>query len=139
MHLCPTEVAVYAENMLGGYGQEGLNLPGIQTLFLTPDEPLGHVILKIGPRPGILRLTLRDKQTRKFVSTATLRFVSAGGRMYASGTGNFESPKPTQLCVPIRAATDVMLEVTAPGYRTWHYTDAVPPSQTMLHLESDEQ
>jgi hypothetical protein len=74
------EVAVYAENMLGGYWQEGLNLPGKQTLFLTPDEPLRHVILKIGPRPGILKLTLRDKQTRKFVSTATLHFVSAGQR-----------------------------------------------------------
>ena len=128
-----------AEAPFGGYWKEDLKAARLQTVTLTPEEPFGRVILRIGPRPGILNLSLRDKETGEFVWSAQIHLSVASRKLGSSGTGNFEKSESSGLRVPIRPNSDVILEVSAPGYKTWFYTDPTTPSQRTLRLESDEQ
>jgi hypothetical protein len=133
------KVGLYAESALRGYWEEDEKRPTAQTVTLTSAEPHVHVTLNIGPRPGVLNLSLRDKETGKFVWTATIHLSSTTRNLGSSGTGNYEKSESSELRVPIRPATDVMLEVSAPGYKKWLYTDPANPSQPTLRLNSGEQ
>ena len=130
---------IRAQAPFGGYWEEDTKAAILQTVTLTPEEPSRRVTLRIGPRPGIMNLSLRDKETGEFVWSAQIHLSIASRKLGSSGTGNFEKSESSGLRVPIRPNSDVILEVSAPGYKTWFYTDPTTESQRTLRLESGEQ
>jgi Carboxypeptidase regulatory-like domain len=98
-------------------------------IALSPDQPSGSVIISLR-KAGVLITDVRDKATGKSLSASYK--LSVPKRWERQG----------QLSYPllIHPSTDVMLEVSASGYKTWFYSDASNPSRPLpLRLESGEQ
>jgi hypothetical protein len=98
-------------------------------IALSPDQPSGSVIISLR-KAGMLIAEVRDKATGKPVSASYK--LSVPKRWQTQG----------QLSHPllIHPSTDVMLEVSATGYKTWFYSDASNPLRPLpLRLESGEQ
>jgi hypothetical protein len=98
-------------------------------IALSPDQPSGSAIISLR-KAGMLIADVRDKATGKPVSASYK--LSVPKRWQTQG----------QLSHPllIHPSTDVMLEVSASGYKTWFYSDASNPLRPLpLRLESGEQ
>ena len=98
-------------------------------IALSPDRPSANVVISIR-KAGIVRLDVKDKATGKPVA----------GRYKLSAPGRWETGGEVSYPLLIHPSTDVMLEVSANGYRTLFYSDASNPSRPLpLRLESGEQ
>ena len=132
---CQVTYGVVASKIDDGYADFGLTAPVKVTI--TPEEPLASVILKLGPRAGILIPLVKNKITGKPVSDFLVKWrvdVPGGAWQGASGFSQWT----TRTSIP--AAKDVSLEVSANGYRTWVYIDPSNQSRpSYLRLESGER
>jgi Carboxypeptidase regulatory-like domain len=98
-------------------------------IALSPNQPSGSVIIALR-KAGMLIIDVRDRASGKPVSASYK--LSVPKRWERQG----------QLSYPllIHPSTDVMLEVSASGYKTWFYSDASNPSRPLpLRLESGER
>jgi hypothetical protein len=131
------KIDVYAQAEMQGYWQDA-STPRKQTVTLTTKAPIAHVALSAGPKPGELIVNVMDKTTGKAVHSffVTLIGDTAG---FCSGTGNFRQAGASGVRVPIPPATDVIVEVSAEGYKNWFYTDPSDSSRPVLRLESGEE
>jgi hypothetical protein len=126
---------VVASKNEDGYADFGLTAPVKVTL--TPEEPLANVIVKLGPRAGILIPRVRDKVTGTPLPDFFLKWRVDVPDGTWTGTSGF-SQWTTRTSIP--AAKDVSFQVSAPGYQTWVYTDPSNLSRpSYLRLESGEQ
>jgi hypothetical protein len=138
------KISVYAQKEMGGYWQD--QVPGtgyeatklMKTVQLTPESPIARVVLKIGPKPAELIVNVTDRQTGKPVETFFVRWI-ADTSSACSGNGNFTGRGTSGVRVPIRAATDVIVEVSATGYKSWYFSDPSDPTRPVLRLESGEE
>jgi hypothetical protein len=131
-------VGVYAEAVRQGYWRDD-ETARTQMVALSAKAPTAHVALKIGPRPGELIVSVTDKTTGKAVDSFFVRLI-ADTTGYCSGVGNFtKQPGTSGVRVPIGTATDVLVEVSAKGYKNWFYSDPASPSRPVLRLESGEE
>jgi len=107
-------------------------LPAAVTI--SPEQPDGIIVLKLGPRAGVLKGTVRDAVTGKKIGTNfTVRRWGTPGRFFSTSEG-------PQFRLLIPASTDVTLEVTAPGYKKWFFAAQSHPSRPApLRLESGAQ
>jgi len=122
---------VYASKPLDGYPEaDPAYIDENQSaIALSPDQPLGSVIISLR-KAGMLITDVRDKATGKAVSAYYK--LSVPKRWQRQG----------ELSYPllIHPSTDVVLEVSARGYKTWFYSDPSNPSRPLpLRLESGEQ
>lgn len=98
-------------------------------IALSRDHPSGSVIISLR-KAGMLIADVRDKTTGKPVSASYK--LSVPKRWARQG----ELSHP----LLIHPSTDVRLEVSATGYKTWFYSDESNPSRQLpLRLESGEQ
>jgi hypothetical protein len=132
------KIGVYAQKELGGYWQDNGTTRKIKTVNLTPELPTARVVLKIGQKPAGLIVNVTDRQTGKPVETFFVRWM-ADTASACSGNGNFMRAGTSSVRVPIRAATDVIVEVSAVGYKSWFFSDPSDPSRPVLRLESGEE
>jgi hypothetical protein len=108
-----------------------------QAVTLTPQQPLASVIVKLGPRAGILIPSVKDMVTGKPVPDfwVSWKFDIPNGS--STGTSGF-SRWTTRTSIP--ADRDLSLEVSAHGYKKWVWADGSNPSQPLyLRLRSAEQ
>jgi hypothetical protein len=122
---------VYASKPQDGYPEAdpAYSEENQSAIALSPDHPSGSVIISLR-KAGMLITDVRDKATGKPVSASYT--LSVPKRWQTQG----------QLSYPllIHPSTDVMLEVSARGYKTWSYYDASNPLHPQpLRLESGEQ
>jgi hypothetical protein len=127
-HLPIREMGIFAEKPEAGYWTE--DWKSTQTVTLTPQDPLAHVVLKVGPRPGELSIAIRDKVTGKPIESSEVRTTQ--------GSHTFIHQNSSTTTVLIRPDLDFMVQVSAPGYKIWYYIDPDDPSQPVLHLRSGE-
>lgn len=105
-----------------------------QTVTLTAQDPVANVTIKLAPRAGTLIGTVRDSVTGKPIGkhVNVTWMQTDGASSGSSGTsgqlGTFRVNLPTK---------DLLVFVSAPGYKTWFYRD--PSDQVELHLASGEQ
>lgn len=105
-----------------------------QTVSLSAAHPTANLIVKIGPRAGIIRGMVRSAATGQPVDVALLlrRASAPQNWMSISEPPNFKAQIP--------ADTDVILEVSAPGYRTWYFGGPMDTlKRTPIRLKSDEE
>jgi hypothetical protein len=139
------EIGVYGEKMRDGYlvdaEASGTSFPPsgvrknsrMQTVVLTTDHSLAHVMLTLGPKPGELKLTVSDKLSGKRVQGFNVRWIALpDSRMFSFASGSAYNP----WLVP--PDTDLIVEVSAVGYQNWFYLDP-SNSEPILRLGSGEQ
>ena len=116
-----------------GYAELRQGTP-VPEVTLTPEEPIANVIVKLGPKQGILIPLVKDTSTGKPVFDFLLRWqtVVPDGRW--GGTAGFGQWTTR---TPIPAAKDVSLEVSAHGYKNWVYAD--PSGSRFLRLKSGQR
>jgi hypothetical protein len=132
------KIGVYAHKDMDGYWQGNEATKMMKTVQLTPELPTARVVLKIGQKPAGLIVNVTDRQTGKPVDTFTVRWITDTFSA-CSGDDIFEGAGTSGVRVPIRAATDVLLEVSAVGYKNWFFSDPSDPSRPVLRLESGEE
>jgi hypothetical protein len=121
---------VYASKWQDGYPEAdpAYSDENQTAIVLSPDQPSGSVIISIR-KAGMVIAHVRDKTTGKPVSASYK--LSVPKRWERQG----ELSHP----LLIHPSTDVMLEVSASGYKTWFYSDESNPSRQLpLRLESGE-
>ncbi|MGB8582964.1 MAG: hypothetical protein WCD47_19255 [Candidatus Sulfotelmatobacter sp.] len=132
------KIDVYAQSAMQGYWQDDRTAKR-QTVTLTATAPTARVVLKLGPKPGTLIVSVSDKATGNVLHSFFVRLI-ADRASYGSGVGNFaKQPGTSGIRVPIAPATDFLFEVSATGYKNWYYSDASDPSRPVLRLESGEE
>lgn len=132
-HLPMGTYTITASKNDDGYAELGQGTP-VPEVTLTPEEPLANVIVKLGPKQGILIPVVKDKSTGKPVLDFSLSWqtvVPGGTWGGASGFNQWTTR------TPIPAAKDVSLEVSAHGYKNWVYAD--PSGSRFLRLQSGER
>jgi hypothetical protein len=122
---------VYASKPQDGYPEADPAYSGENqaAIALSGDQPSGSVVISLR-KAGMLITDVRDKSTGKPVSAFYKLSVPRGWQ------------RQGQLSYPLlfHPSTDVMLEVSASGYKTWFHSDASNPSRPLpLRLESGEK
>jgi hypothetical protein len=107
------------------------------TVVLTPEAPTANVVVKLGPREGILEPSVKDRITGKPVYNFRLRWHVDGPNPSFSGDSGF-SQWTTRQSIP--AEKDVFIDaVSARGYKKWTPSDPSDQSQPLqLHLQRGE-
>lgn len=134
IHVPLGEIGVFAQKHEGGYwpvtDASPSHTKGIRKLTLTSDAPTAKVTLKIGPKPGELRFSVKDKTTGKAVEGFAVRWIGMDDAYMMS----FDAPTNR---ADIPPNIDVIVEVHAKGYHRWFYIDP-PTSQPTLRLAAGE-
>ena len=133
-HLPLGTMSIVASKMEDGF-VESHQAPGMQSVTLTAEAPQASIVLKLGPREGILVPTVKDANSGAPVYdfTLTWRPVSAQLRGNAGGAGFSRWVRST----PIPAEQDIVIDaVSARGYKLWR-SDQYGP--VPLRLERGEQ
>ena len=98
---------------------------------ISASQPSGTVLLKFGPKAGVLTGAVRDARTGKPVLAGfTLKRLNDSWRLTSSQPANFRAFVP-----PL---TEVSLEVDAPSYQKWTYINSTSQSR-QLRLEPGGQ
>jgi hypothetical protein len=104
-----------------------------QKVTLTAAAPYAHVTIRLKPG-GILLGSVTDASSGKPVEQFQVQYQELDEQ--GAGTA-FANHGRFRLVVPV--ATDLVIIVTAPGYRGWVYTDSDNPSRPVLRVASGEQ
>jgi hypothetical protein len=104
------------------------------TVTLTATAPVVDMVLKIGPPAGVIKGAVRDANTGKPVNAGFLLRRAADRENWVS----LSQQAGYRVLVP--PSTDIIFEVSAPGYKTWYYGgDADSLKRSPLHLESSQE
>jgi hypothetical protein len=125
--------ALFAIDEGDGYSIENQS-PG-QQVKVTAVNLSPNVTIRMRPRGGILTGAVKDKLSEKSLGTAWVQWISiddgSGGGSARTLDGKF------QMAVPINS--DLLVLVTANGYKGWIYTDALNSTHPVPRLASGER
>ena len=111
-----------------------------KTVILTPNRSSATVVLKLGPKPGVLLPSVTDKSTGKPITSYMFQwqiFDSPQPNVTYSG-GQTISRVDERALVPPRKY--LVLTISAPGYKKWIYCDPSDPSRpALIRLQPSEE
>jgi hypothetical protein len=116
--------------------EEGYSLSSqvSQEIRLTADRPTANVTIRLGPKGGMLLGTVKDKLSGKRINKINVTCIAVnGGSTYSAG--GYDG----KYLVNLPKAMEFIVAFSAPGYRTWLYTDPSDPSHPVMRLESGQQ
>jgi hypothetical protein len=130
----------------------GVRLANPTGVELTSAQPIAHVVLKLGPKWGMVTGLVEDRTTHGPV-VAHLRFAERVGPATSNEPsylhGFFDRDAPGSFRVLIPTGMDLFLQVDADGYEPWFYPDGAGTSVFLenhllqqplpLRLQSGEQ
>ena len=121
-------------------GYEPLNdTAEMPSVTLTAEEPLGRVIVRLGPKAGILVPVVTDRLTGKPIQNFQVSWTvhdPEHPNFHTAGINGF-SREGTRSSFPV--AKDLILEFSARGYRNQVYSNPTHPSQpTYIRFQSGE-
>lgn len=124
---------IFAVNEEQGYSIDNQS-PGLK-VTVTAENPSQNVIIRFRPRGGVLTGAVTDKVTGKAVEDAWINYIAIdnggeGGNRRTVG-GGFSLAAPTE--------SNLLIYVSANGYKGWVYTDASNPAQPVVRLASGER
>ena len=106
---------------------------------LSAEEPYGRVIVRLGPKAGILAPVVTDRLTGKAIHDFQVSWTVHDTEHPNSrevGTAGF-SRESTRSSFPV--AKDLILEFSARGYRNQVYSNPADPAQPLyIRLQSGE-
>jgi hypothetical protein len=87
-----------------------------------------------------LLLTVTDRATGKAIDDFMIRtFGADGGGAGSAGLAYFPQTEEGEREVRVSPLFDVLLGVTAKGYKNWFYSNPADPSDPTIHLEPGER
>ena len=107
---------------------------------LTPNQSSATVVLKLGPRPGVLLLSVSDTNTGKPVTSCMFKWeiVDPGKPHVHYSGGQSINNRGERALVPPKK--NLRLTISAPGYKEWFYHDESDPSQkAIIRFEPSEE
>jgi hypothetical protein len=124
---------IFAINEEEGYSIENQS-PGLK-VTVTPENPSQNVIIRLRPRGGVLTGSVTDKVCAKAIEDAYVSYIEidngGGGGNRRTVGGRFSMATPTE--------SNLLIYVTATGYKGWVYTDASNPGRPAMRLASGER
>jgi hypothetical protein len=87
--------------------------PVATSIAISPEHPAATITLKLGPKAGVITGTVKDALTGKP--------IPAGFTLRASSKRWMGTSQPSKFRVLIPPATDITVEVSSAGYKTWVY------------------
>jgi hypothetical protein len=109
-------------------------------ISLTSEAPLAVVTVKLGSKAGILAGSVRDRNTGKIVKGLKLTYIAVDGHIRGCASEmNSSSSSGSSFEVPLPTLIDLIVFLSAPGYKTWFYTDTSNDSRPLLRLQSGER
>jgi hypothetical protein len=124
---------IFAINEEEGYSINNQS-PGLK-VTVTPESPSRNVTIRLRPRGGILTGSVTDKVTGKPVEDAWIHYIAIdngnGSGDSRTVRGRFSAATPTE--------SNLLIYVSARGYKGWVYTDAANPAPPVLRLASGER
>lgn len=122
---------LFAIDVANGYSIENQHPFKVR---VTAENPSPNVIIRMQPRGGVLTGSVKDKLTGKSLDTAWVQWTTidngAGGGSARAIGGKF------QIVAPI--ASDLIVCVTARGYKGWVYAGDANSTRPVLRLGSGE-
>lgn len=125
--------SVFAINEAEGFSIENQS-PG-QKVTVSAAKPSPDVTVRLRPGGAVLSGTVRDKSSGKPVKGVSVQYLDVDGR--ASGSSPFASNGELHVTLP--PDCDLVIIVSASGYKGWVYTDPSNPSRPVLRLAAGER
>ena len=131
-------VRLFATKPEDGYTEADRKLTKMITL--TPQAASAAVTVRLGPKTGLLAISVTDKNTGKGVKGFKLTHITVdpAARNWQSGVDSNDSPG-SSFEVKLPTQTDLIVFLSSPGYKTWFYTDASDEFRPVLNLKSGER
>lgn len=108
---------------------------------LTPNQPSATVVLKLGPKPGLLLPSVKDKVTRKPITVFQVSWAISDSdepnRTHYSGGQTISQMNERALVPPEK---NLVLTISANGYEKWVYHDPSDASRpAAIRLQPGEE
>jgi hypothetical protein len=125
---------VFATQEEEGYSIEN-QAPG-QRVTITPDNLWANVTIRLRAKGGILIGSVRDKSSGQPVNGISAQYMvidgkDGGGGGFRRSDGEFRMTAPTEC--------NLVVIVSAPGYKEWVYTDPSTPSLPVSRMSPGER
>jgi len=105
---------------------------------LTPSQSAATVALKLGPKPGVLLPSVKDKVTGQPIVSFQVSWEISDGPNRSRSGGQDITPGIKRAIVPPEKY--LLLTISAPGYKKWIYHDPSDPSRpALIRLRPDEE
>ena len=124
---------LFAINEAQGYSIDNQS-PG-QKVVVSAANPSVEVIVRLRPGGAVLSGTVRDKTSGKPVKDITVQYLGVDGK----ASGSLPLASDTEFHVTLPPGCDLVVVVTAKGYKGWVYTDPLNPSRPVLRLGAGEK
>jgi uncharacterized surface anchored protein len=125
---------LFAINEAEGYSIQNQN-PG-QKVALTTENPSQNVTVRLRPGGAVLIGTVRNKISGEPVKGVSVQYLDVDGK--ASGSSPF-SASDGEFHVALPPQCDLVIVVSAKGYKGWVYTDPSNPSRPVLRLAAGDR
>jgi hypothetical protein len=123
---------IFAINEAQGYSMENQS-PGL-SLSVTPENPSQTVTIQLGPKGAVLTGSVTDNVSGKAIDDAWISYIAID-----NGTGSGQ--KRTlggQFSMAVPTESNLLIYVSARGYKGWVYADSSNPAQPLVRLASGE-
>jgi len=138
-HVPLGRISVTASKDEEGYAHFG-GPGGAETITLTPDQPVAEVVLRFGPKAGLLFPTVKDKFTGEPITDFQVHWVVFDANetnRSSSGTAGVSRWTKSVVLPPEK---DLIVTISKRGYKKWLYGDPADPSRpAFLRLQSGEK
>jgi hypothetical protein len=118
--------AMKEEDGYGGFPWSFFNDRPLPIVQISAQNRIANVVVRLGPKAGILTGTIRDALTGKPIGSAGFDLVQVKNRSKWMGTG-----AASQFRVLIPSSKEIELKVSAPGYDPWFYPGSDFPPQSL--------
>ncbi len=108
--------------------------PG-QKVTVSAANPSPEVTVRLRPGAAVLNGTVRDKTNGKPVKGVFVQYLDVDGK--ASGSSPLEAEGEFHVSLPPEC--DLVIIVSANGYKGWVYTDPLNPTRPVLRLGAGER
>lgn len=124
---------VFAINEAEGYSIQNQS-PG-QSVTVSSANTSPDVTVRLHSGGPVLSGTVRDKATGKPVKGIWVRYIDVDGK----ASGGSPSPTDGEFHVALPTNDDLVIIVSAKGYRGWVYTSALDADRPILRLAAGER
>jgi len=119
-----------AEKLNAGYPPTYLDLYGqgrVPSVTISPGAPTTRVVVRLGPKAGVLRGQVVSGQTGEAIANATFELRRVG---HPTQSATIAAPSKFSVFVPARKT--ILVTVTAPGFGPWHTRVHTRPGEVRM-------
>jgi hypothetical protein len=106
-----------------------------QKVTVSAANPSPEVTVRLRPGGAVLSGTVRDKSNGKPVKGVSVQYLDVDGK--ASGSSRLYTDGEFHVTLPPEC--DLVVIVSANGYKGWVYTDPLSPTRPVLRMDAGER